>query len=263
MFNFKEYVDDNSWLKIVILGRVTMQIDFHFHLAKRCAVMWHTLLVLCVILASGVVTPVVAEAGASAPRVAPEQELAPMAGADHPVDWWFAFKFNTKVFPGCGDNAVRACPFGGDLQQYKFGQQYVSASSSTSDLKKGGGCLGGADSDPVGATYERIYSGAYYFVVWNDLFYDDPQIKGCKQDCGGPWGHSDSCRDDTGAGLVMQVSTPSWPAAGSNKFPRSSDGNTLTCVHDDNVLVSQHFFAVRLSKDDVVRSPLVETPILA
>jgi hypothetical protein len=48
-----------------------------------------------------------------------------------------------------------------------------------------------------------------------------------------------------GDGLIMQVTTPSWPAAGSKSSPRKTDGNTLGCVKDNNVLVSQHFFALR------------------
>ena len=59
--------------------------------------------------------------------------------------------------------------------------------------------------------------------------------------------------NEAGEGLVMQVSTPSWPAAGSNKFPRKSDGNTLGCVKDDDVEVSQHFFSLKLTKDDTVK----------
>jgi hypothetical protein len=55
-----------------------------------------------------------------------------------------------------------------------------------------------------------------------------------------------------GNGFVLQVSTPSWPASGSSKNPRKTDGNTLGCVSDNDVLVSQHFFALRLNKDDVV-----------
>ena len=51
----------------------------------------------------------------------------------------------------------------------------------------------------------------------------------------------------------MQVSTPSWPASGNASFPRKSDGNTLGCVKDNDIQVSQHFFALRLSKDDLVQ----------
>jgi hypothetical protein len=50
----------------------------------------------------------------------------------------------------------------------------------------------------------------------------------------------------------MQVSTPSWPAAGSANYPRKTDGNTLGCVKDNDVQVSQHFFALKLTKDDLV-----------
>jgi hypothetical protein len=59
--------------------------------------------------------------------------------------------------------------------------------------------------------------------------------------------------DADGDGLVMQVSTPSWPGAGNRSSPRKTDGNTLGCVRDNNVQVSQHFFALRLTKDDVVK----------
>jgi hypothetical protein len=52
--------------------------------------------------------------------------------------------------------------------------------------------------------------------------------------------------------LVLQVSTPSWPASGNPQSPRKSDGNTLGCVKDNDVLVSQHFFALKLDKEDVV-----------
>jgi hypothetical protein len=59
--------------------------------------------------------------------------------------------------------------------------------------------------------------------------------------------------NEAGEGFVMQVTTPSWPAAGSKRSPRKSDGNTLGCVKDDNVKVSQHFFALKLTKDDLVK----------
>jgi hypothetical protein len=52
----------------------------------------------------------------------------------------------------------------------------------------------------------------------------------------------------------MQVTTPDWPGAGSMQHPRLAEGNTLGCTSRDNdVLVSQHFFALRLTKDDVVK----------
>jgi hypothetical protein len=57
--------------------------------------------------------------------------------------------------------------------------------------------------------------------------------------------------NDAGEGLVMQVSTPSWPAAGSAKFPRKT-GDTLGCVVDNDILVSQHFFSLSLNHDDLV-----------
>ena len=99
-----------------------------------------------------------------------------------------------------------------------------------------------------------IYNKPVYFVVWNDQFYSDPAIGGCGDSCSQPWGHSKGMLawNEDGDGMVLQVTTPSWPAAGSKRFPRKTDGNTLGCVLDDNVKVSQHFFALRLTHGDVV-----------
>lgn len=191
-------------------------------------------------------------------------EKAAIASGPHPllkdgtpVDWWFVFKLNAKIYPQCGAGApARRCLFGGELQPYPmFGQQYLFASSASSTLEKSSPqCVGMTDSDPVGATFKAIYTGNFYYVTWNDQFYDHPTISGCSKSCGAPWGHSKGILawDDGGNGLVIQVTTPSWPGAGSQKAPRRDDGNTLGCVIDNNVKVSQHFFALRLSKDDVL-----------
>jgi hypothetical protein len=181
---------------------------------------------------------------------------APLLTAGHPVDWWFVFKFNAKSFPGCGAGVTRQCAFGGTAQDYKaFGQQFVYASSENSKLQQGGGCAGETAADPLGATFAQVYNGSYNYLIWNDQFYDDPKIKGCTKECGSPWGHSKGMLawNDAGEGFVLQVSTPSWPASGSPKSPRKTDGNTLGCVTDNDVEVSQHFFALKLSKDDLVK----------
>jgi hypothetical protein len=172
------------------------------------------------------------------------------------VDWWFVFKFNSGTFPACGANAVRACIFGGTPRNYHFyGQQFVYASSQNPSLQSGNGCAGDTVTDPVGATFEQVYDGTSFYVIWNDQFYDDPQIAGCSGSCSSPWGHSKGvvAWDSNGSGFLMQVTTPSWPASGSKDFPRKTDGNTLGCVKDDNVEVSQHFFALRLTKADLVK----------
>lgn len=181
----------------------------------------------------------------------------PLISNGHPVDWWFVFKLNSKMFPGCGGNAVRSCPFGGSVQNYKaFSQQFVYSSSEDATLQQGSGCAGDTGSDPIGATFGEIYNESrYHYLIWNDQFYDDPKIKGCKKSCGSPWGHSKGMLawNDAGDGIVMQVTTPSWPAAGSAGFPRQADGNTLGCVIDNDVLVSQHFFALKINKDDLMK----------
>jgi hypothetical protein len=103
---------------------------------------------------------------------------APLLERGHPVDWWFAFKFNTASFPACRVGAVRACIFGGDIQNYAFGQQFVYASSENKTLQSGTGCAGDTIVDPIGATFDQVYNGSFYYVVWNDQFYDDPDIQG-------------------------------------------------------------------------------------
>ena len=181
---------------------------------------------------------------------------APLLKTGHAVDWWFVFKLNSKTFPGCGTGVARNCTFGGKVQDYKaFGQQFVFASSENGKLQQGSGCVGEMATDPLGATFDQVYNGTYYYLLWNDQFKDDPKIKGCTKECGSPWGHSKGLLawNDAGEGFVLQVSTPSWPASGNTKSPRKTDGNTLGCVADDDVEVSQHFFALKLSKDDLVK----------
>lgn len=181
-------------------------------------------------------------------------EPVPMLAAGHPVDWWFLFKFNAHAFPNCEGGTQRVCLFGGTVQSYEYGLQFVYASSESGDLKPGSGCAGDSVSDPLGATVDPIYRGRYHYVVWNDQFYDDPTIPGCSKNCSSPWGHSKGMLawDDSGGGLVLQVTTPSWLGAATQAHPRNTDGNTLGCVHDDNVKVSQHFFALKLDKSDVL-----------
>jgi Deoxyribonuclease II len=180
----------------------------------------------------------------------------PLLKAGHPVDWWFVFKLNAKAFPGCGAGVTRSCTFGGKVQDYKnFGQQFVYASSENQKLQQGGGCVGETASDPLGATFSEVYNGTFNYLIWNDQFYDDPKIKGCTRECGSPWGHSKGLLawNDAGQGFVLQVSTPSWPASGSSKSPRKTDGNTLGCTADNDVEVSQHFFALKLTQSDLVK----------
>ena len=180
----------------------------------------------------------------------PAQDIPmPLLGPGQPVDWWFVFKFNAESFPGCG-GAQRTCPFGGTVQHYRsFSQQFVFASSANPSLQQGGGCLGDSTFDPLGATFDQVYNGAVFYVLWNDQFYGDPLPN---QDA--PAGHSKGLLawNSDGNGMVLQVSTPSWPASGSSADPRKTDGNSLGCVADNDVLVSQHFFALKLTKKDVV-----------
>jgi hypothetical protein len=104
-------------------------------------------------------------------------------------------------------------------------------------------------TDPLGVTFSQVYNGKFFYVVWNDQFYGDPiNTKGA------PAGHSKGMLvwNNAGNGFVLQVSTPSWPASANVTKPRQTDGNTLGCVKDNDVLVSQHFFSLKLNKQDVV-----------
>ena len=205
---------------------------------------------------------------------------SPLIAADRPAQWMFVYKLNAAAFPGCKNQQARSCTFGGTGASHTrygtdanpdFGLQYVFASDSSPALTEGDGCLGEATSDPIGATFSQIYNGGLHYVVWNDQFYSDPPIpastgfgaciskpgsngKMSSGNCDKPWGHSKGILawDDQGEGVLLQVSTPSWPAAGSSTHPRAM-GNTLGCVDNDNdVRVAQHFFSLKLSKADTL-----------
>ena len=193
--------------------------------------------------------------------------LAPVRAADapqpllakgQPVDWWFVFKLNSsKPFAGCGPvKGDRQCPFGGSpLTGQSFGQQFVFASNTNSKLEQGKGCLGAQLTDPVGATFDQVYNGDFFYVLWNDQFYGDPKVCGASANCDSPWGHSKGMLawNNDGNGFILQVSTPSWPGSGSARIKRKS-GNTLGCVKTNNNLkASQHFFALKLDKADLLK----------
>lgn len=177
----------------------------------------------------------------------------PVTGDGTAVDWWFAFKFNAQTYAGRVKTATeRHGIFGGTLEGYDdaagegktFSQRYARASSADPTLRLGEGCIGTTRTDPLGATFAQIYDGSCYYVVWNDQLYGDPV-----RNRDAPWGHSKGVAawNEGGEGMVLQVSTPSWPASGNRAHPRKTDGNTLGYIKDDDIEVSQHFFALRLT----------------
>jgi hypothetical protein len=179
----------------------------------------------------------------------------PLIDKDKPVTWWFVYKFNAQTFPTCDrdEDAERKCLFGGKPAPYNNSQQFVYASSEKASFSKGNGCAG--TTDPVAATFKQIYSGKFNYLVWNDQFYKDPKIRACNSDsCGGRWGHSKGVLawNESGEGVIIQVTTPSWPGVASGKFDRKS-GNTLGCIkRPNNVQNAQHFFALKLSPQDLL-----------
>jgi hypothetical protein len=197
----------------------------------------------------------IASVGAAGqPAAPPSAESAPAPGPRidglTPADWIFAFKLNAATASTTA--TLGNCTFGGAPKSYHSSQHYVVASSLDPQLRDGPGLVGTGSSDPVGATFELIYQSDLSFVVWNDQFYRHPNIAGCSDSCGGPWGHSKGiiAWDALGQGVVLQVTTPSWPGSGTQQVPRDGDGNTLGCVNDDDVKASQHFFSVRLAPAD-------------
>ncbi|MGA2244443.1 MAG: deoxyribonuclease II family protein [Verrucomicrobiota bacterium] len=186
----------------------------------------------------------------SAAKLQAPAALSPLLAANNPVDWWFAFKFNAATFSGNEGLEPNPGIFGGTPINYGGGfcLTYAFASSTNPSFVLGPGYLGTSLNDPLGATFSQVYNGTCSYVLWNDQFNGDPM-----PNMDTPWGHSKGLLawDSSGAGFVLQVSTPSWPASGSAKYPRKSDGNTLGCVRDDDVMVSQHFFALKLNAADV------------
>jgi hypothetical protein len=193
----------------------------------------------------GLTLAIASTAAASQP-----QAPSPMVDESDAAQWVFAFKFNVADFPTTA--TLNSCLFGGAPKSYASSQKYVLAYAGSSVLQDGPGLIGTSTMDPVGATFAKIYASGLNFVVWNDQFYRHPPISGCGDSCSGPWGHSKGviAWDDTGNGVVLQVTTPSWPGSGTMARPRANDGNTLGCVGDDDVKASQHFFALKLTPSD-------------
>jgi hypothetical protein len=233
-----------------------------------------------------------------------KKKLSPLLKENEPVDWFFAFKFNSQTFPGGTVNGKppklgnmsgkKGDPglFGGYFQAYKHkkdkkgnvqkhqngkpkivkidhGQQYAVASSKNPKLTKyDNECIGTTTKDPLGATFNQVYNtDDFNYLIWNDQFYGDPPGKakghytmGSLNEKTGKWinpdkdwGHSKGMLawNEDGDGFVLQVSTPSWPASGSYLHPREEDGNTLGCIMDDDVEVSQHFFCLKINVKDL------------
>jgi hypothetical protein len=172
--------------------------------------------------------------------------------------WLLVFKLNAKAFPTPATSTPRPCPFGAAKQHTgPISLAYAYATKAQPQLRQGAGLVGTSTSDPLGATFSQIWNGGYHYVVWNDQFYQHPQLRcaGKKANgCNGPWGHSKGLLawNDAGEGMVLQVTTPDWPGAGGSSAPRQGEGNTLGCIaSDNNISVSQHFFGLKLSEPDV------------
>lgn len=188
-----------------------------------------------------------APAALAAQPVSPAPQ--PLLGTGQSADWFFVYKFNAASFPTAHPGS---CRFGGTPATGKASLAFATAHQGAPTLTDGTGLAGTTLTDPVGATFNELYSSGLNFIVWNDQFYGDPKLK-CGKNCTGRWGHSKGILawDNAGNGLILQVSTPDWPGAGSASVPRPHEGNTLGCEHaTNNILVGQHFFALRLTPAD-------------
>jgi Deoxyribonuclease II len=196
-------------------------------------------------------------------QTADDQSPSPLLKKGQPAQWWFAFKFNAETFPRAAGSAP-TCLFGGTAGGKRgyslIGQDYVYASDTSPTLVKGSGYLGDSTDDPLGATFDEVYNGNLSYVIWNDQFYRDPllQCEGANpksNDCEAPWGHSKGVLawDAKGNGFLMQVTTPDWPGSGNSSYPRA-EGNSLGCtMTDDDVDLSQDFFALKLTEADLLK----------
>lgn len=209
---------------------------------------------------------IAAFAGIAAPLAVaqPAPIPTPLLDSTHPVDWFFAYKFNGNSYRTDGQQT--ACAFGGKVNKEKSSQKFVIASVGAPALADGVGLIGTSTSDPVGATFAEIYESDLSFIVWNDQFYGDPRLS-CGAKCDGRWGHSKGILawDQAGNGLIVQVSTPDWPGAGNKAVPRPREGNTLGCEQlTNNMLYGQHFFALKLSPADtgLVLDALVHSSVV-
>lgn len=211
--------------------------------------------------------------GAQTPDTAATNSPSPLLSKAHKVGWWFAFKFNARTFPRPTDSKPN-CLFGGHpggqpraksfgksngkpfAPYTAIGQDYVYASDEHPSLQKGVGYLGDSTSDPLGATFDEVYNGDLFYVIWNDQFYGDPALK-CEKGgpaCSGPWAHSKGliAWDANGDGFMIQVTTPDWPGSGNANYKRK-EGNSLGCTTDNDVLLSQDFFALQLPEADLLK----------
>jgi hypothetical protein len=181
--------------------------------------------------------------------------LTPLAKTGQPVEWWFAFKFNDHTYPGDASKEPNPGIFGGIPGRYKDGfcLSYACASSANPTLQMAAGSIGDSLTDPLGATFNQIYHGACNYVLWNDQFENHPIPNGDPHS-----GHSKGVLawDNTGAGLVIQVTSPSWPASGSALHPRVGDGNTLGCIKDEAISDS-----VNTPPDSATPAPSASCPI--
>jgi len=137
---------------------------------------------------------------------------APLLGDGRSADWLFVYKFNAASFPTAHPTS---CRFGGTPAPGKASLAFAAAHQGAPALADGAGLAGTTLTDPLGATFNQIYSSGLNFIVWNDQFYGDPRLK-CGANCTGRWGHSKGILawDDSGNGLILQVTTP----AGSTDY---------------------------------------------
>jgi hypothetical protein len=191
----------------------------------------------------------------------------PLVKSGAPATWWFAYKFWVQDIASSAGDPPADCKFGGSINPGGFSQRYVVASSNDPLLKDGPGLIGKGDNDPLGATFGAIFHGDFNYVVWNDQFYGSPvfhhpqcSTSDRQNNCMSPWGHAKGMMawNTAGDGVVIQVTTPDWPGSASQNHPRvvsstypKGKGNTLGCVANNNVIYAQHFFALKLSADDV------------
>ena len=165
-------------------------------------------------------------------------DVAPLDGKGNPVDWWFLVKLPQGATSVCSGCASPACPSWQGSRSGGVCYWYADSNNPTlrfySDL--GFDCLSGTNN-PVTQTLNQMKGRSY--IIWNDQG-SKTSKPGTYPDKGAPIAHSKGAAAFGGStGFIMNVSTPNFP---------DPDLYTLGCQEDDNVEVSQHFFAFSVNK---------------
>lgn len=187
-------------------------------------------------------------------------------GYGNSVDWWFVLKLPQQVFDDVAYTEEH-CRCNHPICNFKnkndvgSGLCFLYADSNNPELKfysdLGYDCLGQGSKDPVSQTLSQLTSteqnmNSTYWGYFNDQFYGLHGEKNSKSyQCSG----SDTLNahskgsfqyDEVNGGFYLQSSIPNFPNPGDTFVP-------LGCQSENNVMFSQHVFAMSLNTSEMER----------